>query len=122
MPSAYDQLEAAIVPDLQFRCLGRKLMAQRVLRLAIETMPLESLPESDRGAGERHRIYEQRRDWSAVVQREYKTRYGVSIIWVVILSAVIKAAIDFLLEWWFRADKRPTLQEAVRQMQNREAA
>lgn len=114
MTTAYDQLEEAILPDLTFRACWNRLVAQRVLRLCLECSRLEGIPVDEKNIPRRW-LQNAKHNWQSVVYAKYKERYGLSVITLLILSALIKVAIDWLLEFWFTASKRPILQEALKQ-------
>lgn len=113
MKSAYDQIEESILPALNVWALGSRMKSRRILRICLERAPLESLPANDK-AQNQPSLQLTRQRWSDDVRAVYEARYGISIIWVALLSAIIKVAIDLILEWWFRGDKRDTIKEAVR--------
>jgi len=113
MKSAYDQIEEAILPTLEIRTLGQRLMSQRVLRLCMEFERFHAIPD-ERRIG-RSKLKQEKHNWYSMVYQNYKERYGLSVITIMLLSFVIKLAIDYLLELWLRADKRPLIEEALKQ-------
>lgn len=114
---AYKQIEMALLPEMKVRMAGRTTMAKRVIRLTLLEWPTASMPESETDDNKRT-IKLLCSGMAGVIQERYKQEYGefplgTSIVLMFILGLLIQIAIKKLLEWWFEAETRSVMKEAI---------
>jgi hypothetical protein len=102
----YEALSNRLLPDIEQMHTGMRSFtfsrprANEVLRIAVELMPVNSLEQ----LGSVPRSV--REQWQQNTLDTYKLKnrdkFGISIIAMLLLGALVNYAIRALLDWWFR--------------------